>query len=86
MASARPCRRDRLGIGESLLCVARRRAGSGDAWRELAALHAPALALLGAFVSDVVLGKYRTILYFSIVYCGGHLALGLNDTRVKKIP
>ena len=37
--------------------------------------------LLGAFLSDVVLGKYRTILYFSLVYCGGHLALGLNDTR-----
>ena len=37
--------------------------------------------LLGAFLSDVLLGKYRTILYFSIVYCGGHLALGLNDTR-----
>ena len=37
--------------------------------------------LLGAFLSDVLLGKYRTILYFSLIYCGGHLALGLNDTR-----
>ena len=37
--------------------------------------------LIGAVVSDLVLGKYKTILYFSIVYCGGHLALALNETR-----
>ena len=40
-----------------------------------------ALPLIGAIISDRLLGKYRTILYFSLVYCGGHLALGLNDTR-----
>jgi POT family proton-dependent oligopeptide transporter len=28
-----------------------------------------------------VLGKYRTILFLSIVYCFGHFALALNDTR-----
>ena len=31
--------------------------------------------LLGALVADVFLGKYRTILWLSIVYCIGHAAL-----------
>jgi len=39
------------------------------------------LPLLGAFLADAVLGKYRTILILSIVYCFGHFALALNDTR-----
>ncbi|MGB0592206.1 MAG: POT family MFS transporter, partial [Myxococcota bacterium] len=33
--------------------------------------------VLGAFLADTVLGKYRTILSLSIVYCIGHLALAL---------
>jgi POT family proton-dependent oligopeptide transporter len=39
------------------------------------------LPLFGAFLSDAVLGKFRTILILSIVYCFGHFALALNDTR-----
>ncbi len=31
--------------------------------------------LLGAFVSDAFLGKYRTIIWLSIVYCLGHATL-----------
>jgi POT family proton-dependent oligopeptide transporter len=38
--------------------------------------------LLGALLADVVLGKYRTIIALSIVYCLGHLALALDDTRL----
>jgi POT family proton-dependent oligopeptide transporter len=38
--------------------------------------------LLGAIVSDVFWGKYRTIIVLSLVYCAGHLALSLNETRV----
>ena len=38
--------------------------------------------LLGAVLSDVWLGKYRTILLLSLVYCAGHLALALDDTRL----
>jgi proton-dependent oligopeptide transporter, POT family len=40
------------------------------------------LPILGAIISDGVLGKYRTILSLSVVYCFGHLALALNDTRM----
>jgi proton-dependent oligopeptide transporter, POT family len=40
------------------------------------------LPILGAFLADAVLGKYRTILWLSIVYCIGHFALALNDTRI----
>lgn len=40
------------------------------------------LPLLGAFLADAVLGKYRVIFWLSIVYCFGHFALALDDTRV----
>ncbi|MFP6611989.1 MAG: MFS transporter [Pirellulales bacterium] len=38
--------------------------------------------LLGAIIADAFLGKYRTILSLSIVYCAGHLCLALDDTRM----
>jgi POT family proton-dependent oligopeptide transporter len=37
--------------------------------------------LLGAVLSDGLLGKYRTIIGLSLVYCGGHLALAVDHTR-----
>lgn len=37
--------------------------------------------LLGALLADGWLGKYRTIIALSLVYCLGHLALALDDTR-----
>jgi proton-dependent oligopeptide transporter, POT family len=37
--------------------------------------------VLGAFLADRYLGKYRTILGLSLVYCLGHLSLALDDTR-----
>jgi proton-dependent oligopeptide transporter, POT family len=39
------------------------------------------LPIFGAMISDGILGKYRTIISLSIVYCFGHLALAINDTR-----
>jgi POT family proton-dependent oligopeptide transporter len=36
--------------------------------------------LLGALISDIWLGKYRTILYFSVLYCFGFFALAVNHT------
>jgi POT family proton-dependent oligopeptide transporter len=40
------------------------------------------LPILGAILAEGFLGKYRTILWLSIVYCFGHFALSLNDTRM----
>ncbi len=37
---------------------------------------------LGALLSDVLLGKYRTIFWLSLVYCLGHAALSIDDTRL----
>jgi len=38
--------------------------------------------LLGALLSDALLGKYRTIILLSLVYCAGHLALALDHSRI----
>ena len=40
------------------------------------------LPVLGAFLADAVIGKYRTVLILSIVYCLGHFSLALDDTRL----
>ncbi len=40
------------------------------------------MPLLGALISDIWLGKYRTILYFSVLYCFGFLALAVDHTRL----
>jgi len=39
------------------------------------------LPLLGAFLSDRYLGKYKTILFLSIAYCFGHLALAIREDQ-----
>ncbi len=38
--------------------------------------------LIGALISDIWLGKYKTILAFSILYCCGYAALAFNHTRL----
>src|SRR6202171_3874862 len=40
------------------------------------------LPILGAILAECFLGKYNTIFWLSIVYCAGHFALALNDTRL----
>lgn len=40
------------------------------------------LPLLGAILADGFLGKYRTILYLSVIYCLGNFALALDSTRI----
>ncbi|MCA9471996.1 MAG: POT family MFS transporter [Nitrospirales bacterium] len=37
---------------------------------------------LGALLADGFLGKYRTIIPLSLVYCAGHFALAIDQTRV----
>jgi POT family proton-dependent oligopeptide transporter len=51
-------------------------------WFHLFASAAYFFPVLGALVSDVLLGKYRTIVLLSLVYCAGHLVLALDNTRV----
>src|SRR5947208_3109482 len=53
-----------------------------DGWYHMFVSCAYFLPIFGAFLADAVLGKYRTILILSIVYCFGHLALALNHTRI----
>src|SRR5437867_11294841 len=53
-----------------------------DAWYHTFVSCLYFLPLLGAFLGDAVLGKYRTILILSVVYCFGHLALALEHTRL----
>jgi POT family proton-dependent oligopeptide transporter len=38
--------------------------------------------LVGSLLADVLIGRYRTILYLSIVYCIGHGVLALNQERM----
>ena len=38
--------------------------------------------ILGAILADALWGKYRTIVTLSLVYCLGHVALALDETRL----
>jgi proton-dependent oligopeptide transporter, POT family len=38
--------------------------------------------VLGAFISDRIWGKYKTILYLSLVYCLGHAVLSIWETKM----
>lgn len=38
--------------------------------------------ILGAIIADAFFGKYKTILFLSIVYCAGHFALAMDETRM----
>jgi len=38
--------------------------------------------LLGGLLADLFLGKYRTIIWLSVIYCLGHLALAIDNTSV----
>jgi dipeptide/tripeptide permease len=40
------------------------------------------MPVFGAILAEAFIGKYQTIFWLSIVYCFGHFALALNDTRM----
>lgn len=42
------------------------------------------MPLLGAWVSDRLLGRYRTILWISLAYCAGHGVLAFSDVAGSK--
>ncbi len=41
-----------------------------------------AFPVLGALLADLSWGKYRTIVWLSLLYCFGHLALAMDETRL----
>ena len=43
------------------------------------------LPFIGAIIADAFWGKYRTILWLSLVYCAGNFVLAFNPTRVGLI-
>ena len=51
-------------------------------WVHTFIVAAYAFPVMGALLSDWLFGKYRTILWLSIVYCLGHLSLALDETRL----
>jgi POT family proton-dependent oligopeptide transporter len=53
-----------------------------DAWYHTFVFSVYFLPILGAVLGDAILGKYRTVLFLSIVYCFGHLTLALEHTRL----
>ncbi|WP_262964673.1 POT family MFS transporter [Methylobacter psychrophilus] len=40
------------------------------------------MPLLGALLADGLIGKYQTIIFLSLIYCLGHFALAIDDTRM----
>ncbi|HWX19785.1 MAG TPA: POT family MFS transporter [Candidatus Binatia bacterium] len=53
-----------------------------DAWYHTFVFCLYFLPILGAILGDAILGKYRTVLFLSIVYCFGHLTLAIDHTRL----
>lgn len=51
-------------------------------WYHIFVMGAYFFPILGSILSDVLWGKYRTIVLISIVYCFGHLALAMDETRL----
>lgn len=51
-------------------------------WIHMFVMVAYFTPLLGAVLADWLFGKYRTIMWLSILYCLGHLALAVDETRM----
>ena len=51
-------------------------------WQHLFNTAVYLFPLVGGILADGFLGKYRTIMYLSFVYCLGHFALSIDSTRM----
>jgi POT family proton-dependent oligopeptide transporter len=51
-------------------------------WYHLFVAATYAIPMLGSVLADVWWGKYKTIIWLSFVYCLGHIALTIDDTRM----
>jgi POT family proton-dependent oligopeptide transporter len=52
-----------------------------EAWYHVFVSAVYYLPILGALLADAILGKYRTIMYLSLVYCLGCVVLAADSTR-----
>lgn len=58
---------------------------AGDQAQELGHLFMAAVyatPMIGAIVADRLLGKYRTIIWLSLVYCAGHFVLAVGENSI----
>jgi POT family proton-dependent oligopeptide transporter len=55
---------------------------SAKAWFHYFTAAVYFMPLIGAIISDMWLGKYKTIIWFSLVYCAGFAILVLDHTRL----
>lgn len=56
--------------------------GEAKQWYHMFVFWVYLFPIFGSLLSDIVLGKYKTIIGLSLVYCLGHLALALDETRL----
>ena len=56
--------------------------GEATFWYHIFGMANYFVPVIGAILADAVWGKYKTIILLSIVYCLGHLALAVDDTRL----
>ena len=54
---------------------------NANSWYHLFVGSVYVFPVIGAILADTIWGKYKTIMILSVVYCLGHLALALDDTR-----
>ena len=55
---------------------------SAKAWFHYFTAAVYFMPLIGAIISDVWLGKFKTIIWFSMVYCAGFAILAIDHTRL----
>jgi POT family proton-dependent oligopeptide transporter len=55
---------------------------SAKAWFHLFTGAVYFMAIVGALISDLWFGKFRTIIWFAVVYCVGFFVLTFNHTRL----
>lgn len=53
---------------------------TANVWQHSFVAATYALPIIGAILSDWLLGKYRTIISLSIVYCAGHAVMAMVDS------
>ncbi len=53
-----------------------------EMWFHLFVFTAYLMSIFGALLSDIFLGKFKTIMTLSIVYCIGHFVLALYETHI----